>query len=292
MFPIRPNTFISGGQTGVDRAALDFAIANGIDHAGWCPAGRIAADGVLDVRYQLIETDSAGYRQRTKRNVESSDATLIIYKGALEGGSRLTMRFAEKQRKPYLLVNLDTPATLLLSEWQAWWVTHKAARLNVAGPSEARCPGIYDQTLELLDLLLAHVNGDEKIKPLTLIPISNQSHRVPERNQRSFVTMKVTEKKVVEAISSVLCDSCGCNTLVEGTPQFATLRAHWGFGSAHDGERYELELCEGCFFGTLAYIKQERRVNHMFDNNYKPDEDSRLGLVATDDYFGDGGSVK
>ena len=60
---------ISGGQTGVDRAALDFAIARQIPHGGWCPAGRRAADGVLDARYQLMETESSGYRQRTKRNV-------------------------------------------------------------------------------------------------------------------------------------------------------------------------------------------------------------------------------
>jgi hypothetical protein len=71
---------LSGGQTGVDRAALDFAIARQIPHGGWCPAGRRAADGVLDARYQLMETESSGYRQRTKRNVLDADATLIIYR--------------------------------------------------------------------------------------------------------------------------------------------------------------------------------------------------------------------
>lgn len=82
---------ISGGQTGVDLAALDFAIAQQIPYGGWCPAGQSAVDGILDARYQLRETESSGYRQRTKRNVLDSDATLIIYQGRLEGGSSLTI---------------------------------------------------------------------------------------------------------------------------------------------------------------------------------------------------------
>lgn len=68
---------ISGGQTGADRAALDWACENGMPHGGWCPKGRIAADGPLAPHYQLCETDSAGYRQRTKLNVRDSDATLV-----------------------------------------------------------------------------------------------------------------------------------------------------------------------------------------------------------------------
>ena len=80
---------ISGGQTGVDLAG--FAIAQQIPYGGWCPAGQSAVDGILDARYQLRETESSGYRQRTKRNVLDSDATLIIYQGRLEGGSSLTI---------------------------------------------------------------------------------------------------------------------------------------------------------------------------------------------------------
>jgi len=155
-------TVISGGQTGVDRAALDFAIANGIDHAGWCPAGRIAADGVLDSRYRLTETESAGYRQRTKLNVQNSDATLILHRETLEGGSRLTVTFAQKQRKPYLQLDLDASEIQLRSAWVAWWALYRPARLNIAGPSEARCPGIYQQTRTLLDIILTTKASDEK----------------------------------------------------------------------------------------------------------------------------------
>ena len=100
---------LSGGQTGVDRAALDFAIARQIPHGGWCPAGRRAADGVLDARYQLLETESIGYRQRTKHNVRDADATLIIYRGRLEGGSLLTRDLATGHGKPLLLCDLHDP---------------------------------------------------------------------------------------------------------------------------------------------------------------------------------------
>lgn len=143
---------ISGGQTGVDRAALDFAIAHQIPHAGWCPAGRRAADGVLDARYQLTETESNGYRQRTKRNVLEADASLIIYRDRLEGGSLLTRDLATGHGKPLLLCDLHAPTEELLAAWQDWLVGHAIAILNIAGPSEARNPGIYLQASALLDL--------------------------------------------------------------------------------------------------------------------------------------------
>ncbi len=143
---------LSGGQTGVDRAALDFAIARQIPHGGWCPAGRRAADGVLDARYQLVETESSGYRQRTKHNVRDADATLIIYRGRLEGGSLLTRDLATGHGKPLLLCDLHAPTEELLAAWQDWLVSHPIAILNIAGTSEARNPGIYLQASALLAL--------------------------------------------------------------------------------------------------------------------------------------------
>ncbi|TCW27834.1 putative molybdenum carrier protein [Gulbenkiania mobilis] len=143
---------LSGGQTGVDRAALDFAIARQIPHGGWCPAGRRAADGLLDARYQLVETESSGYRQRTKHNVRDADATLIIYRGGLEGGSLLTRDLAAGHGKPLLLCDVHAPTEELLAAWQDWLVSHPIAILNIAGPSEARNPGIYLQASTLLGL--------------------------------------------------------------------------------------------------------------------------------------------
>jgi hypothetical protein len=100
--------------------------------------------------------------------------------------------------------------------------------------------------------------------------------------------MKVTAVEPVESVSDVLCDICGDSTRIEGYGlQFGTLRASWGFGSAHDGERYEVHLCEPCFFRTLAGLRRDRMVNTMFSDE---DEDlSNFGRVARDDFFNDDG---
>jgi len=140
---------ISGGQTGVDRAALDFAISRGIAHGGWCPAGRRAADGVLDPRYALTETESAGYRQRTKQNVLQSDGTLIIYWGELAVGSRLTQGFARQVKKPVVLLNA-ADLGLNLNQLTRDLLNQEIRTLNIAGPSEGRCPGIYKKAVAIL----------------------------------------------------------------------------------------------------------------------------------------------
>jgi predicted Rossmann fold nucleotide-binding protein DprA/Smf involved in DNA uptake len=91
---------VSGGQTGVDRAALDIALALGIPCGGWCPRGRGAEDGVIPARYPLQETCSHDYAERTRRNVIDSDGTLILAIGALHGGTLLTAQLAEKAASP------------------------------------------------------------------------------------------------------------------------------------------------------------------------------------------------
>jgi hypothetical protein len=94
---------VSGGQTGADRAALDFAIAHGIPHGGWCPKGRKAEDGPTHNRYELKETPSSNYAQRTEWNVRDSDGTVVFSIAAkLTGGSKKTVKLARKRRKPCL----------------------------------------------------------------------------------------------------------------------------------------------------------------------------------------------
>lgn len=151
-----PNAVVSGGQTGVDRAALDWACNHRIPHGGWCPQGRRASDGPLSVKYQLRETESAGYRQRTKLNVQDSDATLILNVGALDGGSLQTLQFAERMGKPHLVVQLDQfvpvePADRIT----AWLIAGQINTLNVAGPREEKRPGIYALALSVLDRCMA-----------------------------------------------------------------------------------------------------------------------------------------
>jgi hypothetical protein len=96
-------TIVSGGQTGADRAALDWVLARGIECGGWCPKGRKAEDGPIDANYPLKETPSASYLQRTEWNVRDSDATVLFSIDAkLTGGSLKTMEFARKRKKPRL----------------------------------------------------------------------------------------------------------------------------------------------------------------------------------------------
>lgn len=101
--------------------------------------------------------------------------------------------------------------------------------------------------------------------------------------------MEILGRVESEAVSDVRCNICNESArLANGNLQYATLAAHWGYGAAHDGERYEVHLCEHCFFATLAYLKQERRIEQLFDDAPRPGEDE-LGLVKRNDWFRDGG---
>lgn len=142
--PWLPCVIISGGQTGADRAALDWAIRHRIVHGGWCPRGRAAVDGPIACRYQLRETESGGYRQRTKRNVQDSAATLILSTGELDGGTLQTLRFAHALQKPHLVIRLDeATAEKSAKVITAWLIEGQFTTINIAGPREEKRPGIY-----------------------------------------------------------------------------------------------------------------------------------------------------
>ena len=143
---------ISGGQAGVDRAALDVAIALHIPHGGWCPAGRMAEDGRIDERYQLTELASKEYRDRTRKNVEDSDGTLILNTEKLEGGTVLTLVFANSLNKPVTIIDLNKPPALL--EIKDWVTANEIKHCNVAGPRESKRRGIYQQACDFLRPLL------------------------------------------------------------------------------------------------------------------------------------------
>jgi len=144
---------VSGGQTGVDRAALDFAIDYGYPHGGWAPHGREAEDGPIPPKYELIEMPDGGYRQRTKRNVEDSDGTLIINIGALDGGTLATQTFARKLGRPCFVAQLDTEELQQVAIQAAEWLqSQQIAILNIAGPRESKRPGIYRLSYEFLEM--------------------------------------------------------------------------------------------------------------------------------------------
>jgi hypothetical protein len=140
---------VSGGQTGVDRAALDWALHNKIPCGGWCPKGRLAEDGVIPPRYPLRETWSPEYDIRTEYNVRDSSATLIIYRSMMGPGTQLTKKFCIQYSKPYLEVNMDLnykPEEIVI------WLNDKNIEiLNIAGPRESQSPGIYISAMELLN---------------------------------------------------------------------------------------------------------------------------------------------
>ena len=144
---------ISGGQTGVDRAALDVAIALGIPHGGWCPAGRLAEDGRIPHHYQVEETESPDYHVRTERNVRDADGTLVVCAGAPTGGTALTCRLARAHAKPLLVWNVD--GDLDAAAVRQWLRDHAISTLNVAGPRESTMPGIYARACGRLRELLA-----------------------------------------------------------------------------------------------------------------------------------------
>src|SRR5689334_3584695 len=101
---------ISGGQTGVDRAALDVALELGLECGGWCPKGRKAEDGPIPQRYPLTETDSDQYPLRTAMNVRDADGTLIVTRGQPDRGTGLTLQLAKRYDKPFFVVDLDHDA--------------------------------------------------------------------------------------------------------------------------------------------------------------------------------------
>lgn len=150
---MKPQLILSGGQTGVDRAALDWAISCGIAHGGWCPRGRTAQDRPLPERYGLKETEATGYSQRTRMNVRDADATLIIHSGPLAGGTRLTYRFVNELQKPFQMMDLCKDKASQTALIQSWWRALGLCSLNVAGPSEERSPGIHAHTIQCLQQL-------------------------------------------------------------------------------------------------------------------------------------------
>jgi len=152
LLPSCPMKIVSGGQTGVDRAALDAALELGIPCGGWCPRGRRSEDGTIPEKYPLKQSSSSDYRQRTEWNVRDSDGTLIITVGPVSGGTALTVDYACKHKRPCYVVDLETePDPIAI---RGFIDSNQIQVLNVAEPRESKVPGICDRATGLLRRVL------------------------------------------------------------------------------------------------------------------------------------------
>jgi Circularly permutated YpsA SLOG family len=151
---------ISGGQTGVDRAALDVALKNGINCGGWCPTGRLDEFGRIPDRYPLKELEDGGFTERTLQNVKDSEGTVIIYSRNLSGGTEQTVRFCAEQQRPHQLLDASKISTEKAARSIAGLVRkHKIDNLNVAGPRQSEWPEGYDYAFRALEAFVNSITS-------------------------------------------------------------------------------------------------------------------------------------
>lgn len=146
---------ISGGQTGIDRVALDAALESGLEHGGWCPKGRLAEDGTIPQIYRLRETQSENYAVRTEKNVMDSDGTLVIHVGTMRGGTALTVRLAARHGKPCFQLDFDEIRNIddfgpEIARIRGWIQSNAIKTLNVAGPRQSSWPSLSTQVYPFL----------------------------------------------------------------------------------------------------------------------------------------------
>ena len=172
---------ISGGQTGIDRAALDAALSLGVDCGGWCPEGRLAETGPIPAHYPLCELPGGGYFERTMRNVRDADATVIFHLGELQGGTRATAELCREARKPLLILEGHPgSAADAAREIAAFVRAHTIEILNVAGPRASQWPTGYDYARETLLLFLPRVAANAPPRLSFVVPAHNEEHELPE----------------------------------------------------------------------------------------------------------------
>lgn len=149
---------VSGGQTGIDRGALEAALALQFPCGGWCPPGRLAEDGTIPDRFPVKELGTGGYRARTIQNVLDSDATLIIYFGNLSGGTEQTLLHCVRRSRAYKLIDgfeIAIPSAIELGV--EFIERHAVSTLNVAGPRESNWDGAEQFAYRVVYGIIQHV---------------------------------------------------------------------------------------------------------------------------------------
>ena len=151
---------VSGRQTGVDRGALDAALAAEFPCGGWCPADSAAEDGPIPARYPLTPLARGGYRERTRKNVLDSDGTAILFHGALGGGTLLTLNLCKREGKPDVVVDASKTSESAAADEIAIFVDeHDIHVLNVAGPRLSGWPQGHGFAIEVVGELIQRCRG-------------------------------------------------------------------------------------------------------------------------------------
>jgi hypothetical protein len=146
---------VSGGQTGVDRAALDVALKHGIECGGWCPAGRLDEFGRIPDQYPVQELQAGGFTERTLQNVKDSNGTVVIFSGKLGGGTEQTVRFCVELRRPHELIDASKFSADEAAKLVRDFVRKNSVHiLNIAGPRQSEWAEGYDYTFRALEALL------------------------------------------------------------------------------------------------------------------------------------------
>jgi len=185
---------ISGGQTGVDRAALDVAVEMGIPHGGWVPRDRKAEDGAVPEKYKVKETAGLHYSERTEKNIADSDGSLLISRGRLTGGSALTRELAVRRGKPWLHVDLHNKNAFIAAQTIAGWIIDHAIKiLNVAGPRSSQDPDIYEKAKHLLKTVF-YLISIETGSPDSVLPVADAPGNVDEAVKRIMAQLPLKER--------------------------------------------------------------------------------------------------
>jgi hypothetical protein len=154
---------VSGGQTGVDRGALDAALDAGFGCGGWCPRGRLAEDGEIPARYVMAELAGSGYEKRTLQNVLDSDGTAILYFGTLEGGTLQTKEYCISHGKPVELVDATRESPEQAAARIGTFIgKHDIEILNVAGPRASKQPAAHDYARATVSLVIAAATASRR----------------------------------------------------------------------------------------------------------------------------------
>ena len=172
---------ISGGQTGVDRAALDAALSLGVPAGGFCPAGRLDENGIIPAQYPVQELAGGGYAERTARNVNEADGTVIFFSHSLHGGTKATAEFCAEKAKPLLLIDASRISSLEATEQLKEFVgRNRIAVLNVAGPRASQWAEGYDFTWQTLTRFLTQGASDTAPPKLSfVVPAHNEENELP-----------------------------------------------------------------------------------------------------------------